>query len=115
MRRRGWTYIAIVLSGLWLYGASVYQYSQEVDLRTGAGWQEASAILACLDKNRERRTRGESENRCGTDRELQRARQSLQPAPPIYYATIVAAIWLAIAWVVGAAVFSTAWWFLDWD
>ena len=115
MRRRGWTRIAIVLSGLWLYGTSVYQQWQEVDLRTGVGRQEANVILACVDKNSERRTRGEPEPRCGTDRELQRAQQSLHPAPPFYYATIPAAIWLAMAWVIGSAVFSTVWWFLRRD
>ncbi len=115
MRRRGWTRIATVLSGLWLYGASVYQQRQEVDLRTGAGRQEANVILACVDKNSERRTRGELETRCGTDRELLRARKSLHAAPPFYYATISAALWLAMAWVIGWAVFSTVWWFLRRD
>lgn len=110
MRLRGWLPIAIVLSGVWLYGATAYDRWAEADLRSGAGAEEATAVVACLDKNTERRRRGEPEQRCGTDRELRRALQSHQPAPPVYYATVAAAIWLAIAWVVGYPVLATVWW-----
>ena len=114
MRRRGLVCFAIVLSGVWLFGATVYDRWQETDLRTGTGSEKATAILACLNQNPERRTRGESAQRCGTDRELRRALQSRNPAPPVYHATVVAAMWLAIAWVVGYAALSTVWWFQGW-
>jgi hypothetical protein len=114
MQLRGCLGIAIALSGVWLLGATVYERWQETDLRTGAGWDQATAILACLNKNTERQTRGEPEQRCGTNRELSRALQSRHPAPPAYHATVAAAIWLAIVWVVGYAVLSTVWWFQDW-
>ena len=110
MALRAWICIAIVLSGVWLFGATVYGRWVEADLRTGARAEKAKAVFACLDKNTERRTRGEPEQRCGTERELRRALQSQRPEPPVYYATVAAAIWLAIAWVVGYPVLSTVLW-----
>ena len=110
MRFRGLVRIAIVLSGLWLFGATVYDRWVQTDLRTGARAEKAKAVVACLDYNTERRTRGESEQQCGTDQEVRRAIQSGQPAPPVYYATFAAAIWLAIGWVVGYPVLSPVLW-----
>ena len=68
MRFRGLVRIAIVLSGLWLIGATVYDRWVQTDLRTGARAEKAKAVVACLDYNTERRTRGESEQQCGTRR-----------------------------------------------
>jgi hypothetical protein len=103
--------IAIALSVVWLFGATVYGRWVQADLRTGARAEKAKAVLACLDKNTERQTHGEPEQRCGTDQELRRALQSRRPAPPVYYETVTAAIWLAVAWVLGYPVLCTVWWF----
>ena len=68
--------IAIALSAVWLFGATVYGRWVQADLRTGARAETAKAVLACLDKNTERRTHGEPEQRCGSDQEQRRALQS---------------------------------------
>jgi hypothetical protein len=111
MQFRGWIRIAIALSVVWLVGATVYGRWVQADLQTGALAEKAKAVLACLDKNFERRTRGDPEQRSGTDQEQRRALQSRRPAPPVYHETAAAAIWLAVAWGVGYPVLRTVWWF----
>jgi hypothetical protein len=106
MRLNGWMRIGVVLSIVWMVGATgYYEYQHGKD--DAAYWQ---AVLlgrsACIGDNAARRYEGKPEFSC----DIYDVDTALKRKTPFLVAVIAPAFWLIVAWIgIGLTYISVRW------
>ena len=107
MRLNGWLRIAIVMSAVWMVGATGFNWEREARKDMETARTVSNERYRCIGENGERRYRGQPEQECYSEEFVN---SFYGRKNDLWIAMIAPTFWLVLAWLAGGITWLSVWW-----